>query len=244
MYLLQPLWIQIPLTTRRKATLVRRTLLHRRPARLVIFLTERMRTYLTAAQYHGAAEACTRTSELLRLRSVPHILQLYDPVMETTANGLYRRLLRNVEECSRAASPGLTVTLNVPNQHRRACIPVHSANGLGESTSCAYHYPATISTSTPPSWLSPLLTPVINALKGRARGSLLTVNGEIAKTFIGAVASDSPPCARPSGLSPGQRQCSVADNVWWACTFLESYARAVDRAIAQVRIVLDIQAFA
>ncbi|KAL7280736.1 hypothetical protein ACG7TL_005678 [Trametes sanguinea] len=196
-----------------------------------------LRLYFVAAQYQWAAEARVWASELLQSTSVPEIYELYCPCMETTPNAPYRHLLHYIEECSWVASQDLTISIDVLGQHPRPCAPARLP-ASNERTSCAHRYPTTISTAMPPSWLSPILAPIVTALKDRPRGSLLTVNGDVAKAFIGAVAADSPPCLRDSSPA-NQKRCSGADNVWWACTFLESYARAVDAAIAKVRCVYD-----
>ncbi|CDO73315.1 hypothetical protein BN946_scf185008.g77 [Trametes cinnabarina] len=154
-----------------------------------------LRLDFVADCFQWTMEAQAWATALLRSGGVSAIYNTYDPNMETVANGPYRRLLSYVEQCSRAAARGCEISINTGELKTRCCsfssaIPAPASKQ--DQKSCADSYSVSFSTRNPPWWLPSIFAEITAALMDMPQGSLLK-SGDLAKAFVSAVATKSPP---------------------------------------------------
>ncbi|KAI0775829.1 hypothetical protein BD413DRAFT_652585 [Trametes elegans] len=196
--------------------------------------TASLRLYLASVRYGWTEEARACVDALLQAHDVPAIYQLYLPELETTVNRPYHRLLHYIEQCVKAAEGHHSLDVS-GKVHPRSC-----------SAGCGSRYPSVFSTAAPPAWLPSDVSfqSIAAALKDRPAGSTLAPDTKLAKGFILAAASDTPPCCKDtlekSGgrvtISMSQSKCKPGDNVSWAYAVLQCYAQRVDAAVQNVRL--------
>ncbi len=189
---------------------------------------ESLRFYFAAARCGWEEEALACAQELInRSDDVSLIETQYLPEMESMRNRSYLYLLSYVEECSQAAcSISALGGLPQPSCNREECrkrypkkfvMPINTAQSKKQYDQSAA------------AWLSPSLSSLQDALRKKPRGQTLSaVASREATSFITAVVGDSYTCPI--------EKCGIPDKVAWATAFRDQYARAVDQAVAEVRL--------
>ena len=126
---------------------------------------------------------------------------------------------------------------------------------------CRIRYPATLSTASPPQWLTAHFEAAQDALRDRPCRSQLLQDRPVKSPFVisfeASVIADRSPCTQLQGNKskaksksgpfdgkiPTLWQCTADDNVIWAGAVLWHYAVAVDRAVEHVRLHSSILGF-
>ena len=198
--------------------------------------------YSSAVKNGWKEEAPTCARRLVQEHNARDLAMFYHPKMETAGSLPYRRLLAY-------ARPAVT---------RIRGLPVRRCSAW---CCCRIRYPATLSTASPPEWLTAHFEAAQDALRDRPRRSQLLQDRPVKSSFVisfeASVIADRPPCTQLQGNKskaksksgpfdgkiPTLWQCTADDNVIWAGAVLWHYAVAVDRAVEHVRLHSSILGF-
>ncbi len=206
---------------------------------------EPLRFYFAAARCGWEEEALLCARELINQSDDVSLIETqYLPEMESMQNRSYLYLLSYVGRCVKAASYISTLSgLPQPCCNHEACRKRYPKNPSPITHRAGWGFEK----EHQPSWLFPYLGSLENTLRKKPRGQTLsTVASRAATSFITAVVGDSYTCpiyqeeeerfGISDFLEEPEEKCGIWDKVAWATTFLDQYAKAVDQAVAEVRL--------
>ncbi|RDX54032.1 hypothetical protein OH76DRAFT_1398315 [Lentinus brumalis] len=206
---------------------------------------EPLRFYFAAARCGWEEEALLCARELINQSDDVSLIETqYLPEMESMQNRSYLYLLSYVGRCVKAASYISTLSgLPQPCCNHEECRKRYPKNPSPIKHRAGWGFEK----EHQPSWLFPYLGSLENTLRKKPRGQTLsTVASRAATSFITAVVGDSYTCpiyqeeeerfGISDFLEEPEEKCGIWDKVAWATTFLDQYAKAVDQAVAEVKL--------
>ncbi|TFK85766.1 hypothetical protein K466DRAFT_566416 [Polyporus arcularius HHB13444] len=204
-----------------------------------------LRFYFAAVQCGWQAEAKACALQLVTTLSPGDMDNAYVPEMEAASSVPYRHLISYAQACRKAATADFQLS-DLPG--RRCPVP----------SNCHLRYPTTVSTSTPPFWLSHHLNAVKIDLATKSSTNILTSHIILATIllttmFDGTSCSEtmmspieSPACsalaqAPTTVASPSPPRCTRDSKVEWIIDFLQKYAAAVDKAVSELYYQVELE---
>ncbi|RDX54026.1 hypothetical protein OH76DRAFT_1057744 [Lentinus brumalis] len=199
-----------------------------------------LRFYFAAVQCGWQAEAKACALQLVTTLSPGDMDNAYVPEMEAASSVPYRHLISYAQACRKAAKTDFQLS-DLPG--RRCPFP----------SNCHIRYPTTVSTSTPPFWLSSHLNAVKIDLATKSSTDILTSHIKLATILLTTMSDgtscsetmmspiESPACsalaqAPTTVASPSPLRCTRDSKVEWIIDLLQKYAAAVDKAVLEVEL--------